>query len=371
MVKQQLSAFELISLLIWAVMGTGVLTLPWAIGQFVVRDAWISGLLIIVIQIIVAMLVTWYVRVLPNQSLVEGLQTALGPWLGRLLAVWFLLWLYLLNAMIVREMTLFLEETVLPRTPIYVLSGLFVLAAAYAVSQGIETMGRVAQLLTPFAFVITAALFVFALPQADFHQIAPVLADGWLPVWRGAVLPWTWSVELVTVLQFVTTVKNAPKTLGKYVLLSGALMALLGVFAEIIITSVLGYQRTSAMFPVLEVVRTIHVGQFFERLDPLYVMGATVLIAIKTSVFQYAMVTGIQQVFKLQSGKSVIWSGALAVWAGSIFLWRESADLGNYMIFTVPTYYLSTMLLLPLCASGVQTVRRKWFPASVASEKKA
>jgi len=352
-------------------MGTGVLTLPWAIGQFVVRDAWLSGLLIILVPIVVAMLVTWYVRVFPNQSLVEGLQTALGPWLGRLLALWFLLWLYLLTAMIVREMTFFLEETVLPRTPIYVLSGLFVLPVAYAVAEGIETMGRVAEIITPLAFVITGALFLFALPQADFRQLTPVLADGWRPVWRGAVLPWTWSVELVTVLQFVTTVKNAPKTIAKYLLLSGALMAVLGVFAEVMVTSVLGYQRTSAMFPVLEVVRTIHVGKFFERFDPLFVMGATALIVVKTSVFHYSMVTGLQQVFKLPSEKSVVWSSALAVWAGSIFLWRDSADLGDYMIFTVPAYYLGTMLLLPLLASSVQSVRRKWFPVSFTSQKKA
>lgn len=137
-------------------------------------------------------------------------------------------------------------------------------------------------------------------------------------------------------------------------------MTILGGMAEVVITSVLGEQRINSLFPILEVVRTIQFSEFLERLDPLYVMGTTLLILIKVAVYNYSFCTGMEQVFRLKSYTAVVWGGVLPLWAASLFFWRDSASLAEYILFTVPVYYIGTMFGLPVLAVVVQWIRQHW-----------
>lgn len=358
---QQMSRFQFISILLWSVMGTGVLTLPWSIGQFVSRDAWMSALLLFVVPVLAGVVSTLFVRMFPGQSLVEGLIEALGPWVGRALSLWFLVWLLLLSAMILRELTLFLETTVLPKTPLYVLSAMATLPLTYLVLNRIEAIGRMAAFFTPLALLVTGGLLSLAIPHMDFRHLLPVLADGWRPVLRGGVVPWAWASETLTALQFVNALGGKERLVWRDFLIVGALMALLGGLAEVVITSVIGEQRVYSMFPILEVVRTIQLSEFLERLDPFYVMGVTSLIVIKTASFQYSFCTGLEQVFGLKSYASVVWVSGFLIWSGSIFFWKDSATLAEYMLFTVPVYYIGTMFGLPILAVLAKWMRQYLF----------
>lgn len=358
--EQQLSHFQFVAILLWSVMGTGILTLPWAIGQFVTRDSWMSALMLLFVPALAAGVAVLFVRTFPGQSLVEGLMTALGPWIGRAGAMWFLIWLFLLSAMILRELTLFLENSVLPYTPLNILSGLAVVVTVYLTSSKIEVIGRIAAFFTPTAFLITAILLALVVPHMDFSRLVPVFADGWRPILRGSVLPWAFAAETLSALQFATALPNKGKFVGRNLLIVGLLMSVLGGAAEVVITSVLGEQRIYSLFPILEVVRTIQFSEFLERLDPLYVMGTTFLIVIKVAIYNYSFCTGMELVFRLKSFTTVVWASALPLWAASIFLWRDSASLAEYMLFTVPVYYVGTTFGLPVLAVAVQWVRKHW-----------
>lgn len=360
MEKQQLSHFQFIAILLWSVMGTGILTLPWAIGQFVIRDSWISALMLLFVPVLASGVALLFVRTFPGQSLVEGLMTALGPWFGRAGALWFLIWLFLLNAMVLRELLVYVENSILPYTPINILSGLAVVAMAYVTASKIEVIGRIAAFFTPTAFLITAVLLALAVPHMDFSRLLPVFADGWRPVLRGSVIPWSWAAETLSALQFATALSNKGKFIGRDFLIVGLLMTILGGMAEVVITSVLGEQRINSLFPILEVVRTIQFSEFLERLDPLYVMGTTLLILIKVAVYNYSFCTGMEQVFRLKSYTAVVWGGVLPLWAASLFFWRDSASLAEYILFTVPVYYIGTMFGLPVLAVVVQWIRQHW-----------
>lgn len=356
--RQQLSHFQFAAILFWSVMGTGILTLPWATGQFVIRDSWMSALLLFVVSAFAAGIAVLFVRTFPGQSLVEGLLRAFGPWFGRLWSGWFLLWLLIFTPLVIRELTVFLEVTVLPETPLYVLSGLAVVATAFLASSGVEVIGRIAVLITPVALLGTFLLALLAMPHMDMSRLTPILADGWRPVWRGALVPWAWAAETLTGLQFISALTGNRTRVGRVYILAGLMMAVLGAVAEVVITSVLGYQRSYSLFPILEVVRVIQYGEFFERFDPLYVMGATILIIVKGSIFLYSFCSALEQTTRLKSYRSIVWGSAFPVWAASIFLWNDSATLAEYMLFTIPVYYLVTFFGLPVLAILTERLRQ-------------
>lgn len=353
-----ISRLQFIYLMTWLIMGTGVLTLPYSISQFVVRDAWMSAVLIFAMPLVASGITALYIRTFSTRPLVEGFHTAFGPWLGRLASMWLLVWLYALLCMIVRELCVFVEVGVLPQTPIYVISALVVFPVAITTSWGFEVMGRLSEILTPLAVIVTLALFGLAVQHADIHRLTPVLADGWTPVLRGTVIPWTWAMELVIALQFVQSLSNGGRYLTKDLLIVGAVLMTIGVVAEVTITSILGPQRTYSLFPILEVIRTIRYGDFLERLDPLYVMGVTSLILLKLSTFQYAWLSGLQQWLRCSSYRPLVWSGAFAVWTGSLFLWPDAPTMDEYILFTLPGYFAVTLIVLPLAAIVVYRIRK-------------
>ncbi|OFW81502.1 MAG: hypothetical protein A2201_09745 [Alicyclobacillus sp. RIFOXYA1_FULL_53_8] len=357
--KQQLSQLQFIFLMLWVVMGNGVLFLPSAVAQFVVRDGWMSAVLLSLSIVVLTGVAVLYVRTFSSHSLVQSLVIALGPWIGRLLGIYYLLWLSVSTCMFLRKFTFYVEDTILPQTPPAVLAALFIIPIAYATWHGIEIMGRLAEIITPLATLVTAGLSVLIMSHVDFSHITPILADGWTPVLRGAVIPWRFSTELMLCLMFLTSVKDPSKSLGRNLLLIGLLLTVFGVVAEVLIVGVLGQQVTHSEYPILEAVRTIQLGAFLGRLDPLYAMGTVMILILKLTVYQYAWLLALKDLFQLPSYRPILASGTFALWAGSMILFHDLPSLDQYGVDTVPAFFASALVVLPLVAVLTMAIR-KW-----------
>lgn len=340
-------------------MGNGILFLPSALAQFVVRDGWMSAILLIISTSFLAGVAALYVRTFSSHSLVQSLIIALGPWLGRFLGIYYLLWLSISTCMFLRKFTFYVEDTILPQTPSYVLAGLFIIPIAYATWHGIEVIGRLAEILTPLAMLVTAGLSVLMMRHMDFTHITPILADGWTPVLRGAVIPWRFSTELMLCLMFLPNVKDPSKSLGKNLFLIGLVLTVSGVFAEVLIVGILGQQVTFSEYPILEAVRTIQLGAFLSRLDPLYAMGTVSILILKLTIYQYAWFLALKDLLHLPSYRPIVTSGTFALWAGSMILFHDLPSLDRYGIDTVPAFFASALVLLPLLSILTMAIR-KW-----------
>ncbi len=153
---------------------------------------------------------TLFVHALPNRSLTSGLIDALGPWFGRLLGVWILVWLFIVTCKTLREAELFLGSTIMPKTLEYLLGFFGMVAISYAVYMGVEVIMRDGEFITLLAFIVAPVLFGLSVQHLDVHQLIPVLADGWQPVLRGAVTPdLTYALELLIGLQLAHALRNS------------------------------------------------------------------------------------------------------------------------------------------------------------------
>lgn len=356
---QQLSRIQFVFLSLWLVLGTGILVMPFVIGQFVVRDAWITALLFSLGGVVVTGVVALFRWTFPRRSLVEGCHTAFGPVVGRVASLWLLYMMFITDCIVLREASLFVNTTVLPVTPIYLLTALLMIPVAFAVYQGLEVIGRMAEIITPIGIGISLILFLMALQHADPSQIQPVLADGWKPILQGGVVLWMYTWEFLFVLQLRDAVP--PRQLAKDLLITTFIISLAGVVAELTVPMVLGPSVTYTNFPILEVVRTIRFGEFIERLDTLYVMGVVMTIFLKLSFIHYAFVTGISQWFALRDYRSAVWSGGAVVWAGSLFLIHNSAAMMDFIMYTLWGYFTLTGMLIPPLAVAVQRWRQRRF----------
>jgi spore germination protein KB len=356
-VKPQLSDTQLIIILIWIVMAAGVIFLPYMVAQFVTRDSWISAALFAFAAVGLYVLSWTFVRVCPNETLVGALLKGLGPLLGRLTALGFALFVFVAAATVLRKSTLFLEETVAPATPLKVIDLCIIIPVGYAVYMGLEGLGRIGEIITPGAVLVTLGLSLMSLRNVHPVYLLPVLAEGWHPVWQGAVIPWRFSLHMILCLQFVTALKNPRRTFPRDVFIAGIVMTVTGVGAQLLVSAVLGVQSTFTKYPVLEVVKSIRYGDFMQRLDSLYVAGVLMVLMLQLSLFLYVFVTAVAETFQLSDYRSVVWSTVLAVAAASILFWSDGENLDNFLVYTTPAFYAVVLLGLPLLAIGANLMR--------------
>jgi spore germination protein KB len=359
MSKVQISRYQIILALVWSVLGTGLVTAPAIITQFVIRDAWIALLLFVVGGLLSTSIAVLFVRAFPNRSLISGLIDALGPWLGRVFGLWFLVWMYLVSCKTLREVVDFVGTTILPQTPIYIIGFAGMIGAAYAVYMGAEVVMRNGEFITPLAAIVAPALIALSMMHLDVHNLMPILADGWQPVLRGAVTPdITYALELLIGLQFVHMLRNN-RTLPKDMIIVTGIITVVGTLVMVITIGVVGQSANYLTYPLLEVVRSIRIGTKLERLDTLYILGVMSTILIKLSVFHYAWCEGMKDVFKLSSHRIVALSGGLLVWAGSIALFRSQLEVNNFMISVAPAYFVVTLVGIPILAVLVMAFRKR------------
>lgn len=361
--RTQISRLQFVYLMMWAILGVGIIILPPSISQFTIRDGWIVPLFFMVGTFISAGVCTLWVRTFPGQSLSDGLESAFGPWLGRVAGSWLLLWFLIATSMFFRQLILFITTTTLSKTPYYIITGVAILTVCYGAYHGIESLGRLAEFLTPLGFITGAVLWMLSLQNADFSQLRPVLADGWTPVLRGSVLASTsFSFEFIFALQFISTLRNG-KTIGKDILIVGAVLSALGLVIEATVVSVLGAPVTYLSLPIMEVVRGIRIGQFVERLDTLFVMGVISTIIIEMTVLVYGFSTGIERIFRLPAHKNITWSTGAVIWAISILIFRNEPELREFILYVSPAYFTVSLVFMPLLAILVQTIRKRvsWF----------
>jgi spore germination protein KB len=318
MSKVQISRFQIVLALIWSVLGTGIVTVPFILTQFTVRDAWIVILLYAVGGLLSTSVTALFVRAFPNRSLISGLIDALGPWVGRVFGLWFLVWIYLVACKTLREGVDFVGTTILPQTPIYIIGFAGMIGAAYAVYMGAEVVMRNGEFITPLALIVAPVLLALSMQHLDVHNLMPVLADGWQPVLRGAVTPdIVYALELLIGLQFAHMLRNS-RVLPKDMMIATGSITVVGTLLAVITIGVVGQSANYLAYPILEAVRSIRVGRNLERLDTLYILGVMSTILIKLSMFHCAWCEGMKDVFKLSSHRIVALSGGLLVWAGSI-----------------------------------------------------
>lgn len=357
--KQQLSQWQFIFLMMWVVMGNGILFAPAAMAKFVVQDGWISACLLIVAVVILCLIVVLYVRTFATRSLVQSLILTFGPWLGRLLSLYFLLWIFVSTCMFLRKFTFYVEDTLLPLTPPYILAALFILPVAYAVWHGIEVIGRLAVVFAPVSMIVTATLTILMSRHIDLRQITPVLADGWTPILRGATVPWRFGTELLLCLMFLKDVKVGLRSMGINLIIVGLILTFFGVLVEILIVGVLGQQITSSEYPILEAVRTIQLGDFLGRLDSFYTVGTVSLLVLKLTVYQYVLSLTIQELFQLSHYRPILFAVTFILWAGSMIFFPDLPSLDQFGRDAVPAFFVSALVMLPLIAILGMTLQ-KW-----------
>lgn len=288
------------------------------------------------------------------------LRSAFGETVGRLALGGYGACILVALISIWNELLSFVTASVLPRTPEWAVGALVLTAIVPLVQSGPEGLARVSDLLT-----MTGLLFSVVLLLSTVAFIRP---QSYLPWWphhpiqivSGAVMPVSFLGESVVGVAFLPYCRPGSSQSLRRAVVEGALWSSGVLFATVtVVWGVLGtnYAAHSA-YPVLEAIRAVRSGQFFSRLDLIYVPVWLGLIELKLGIWTFVATDAILRALRL-APRPWLSGGIGAMTLAAAVLGFPSVQGRLHFIMTSWTTSLFPALVLLLVVGGLLARRRE------------
>lgn len=356
MPKPVLSHKQFAAILYVYVLGSALIFIPEA--YFAGKDAWISTLLGSVVSMLV--LAAWLrlARRHPGKSPVQIGTRVLGPVFGYPLGLYFLLVIFVVAVLIVQNMILLNTIIILRRTPMNIIRLTLVATALYACYKGIETIGRLCELLfLPLTLLVFALVFL-DYPQLSIQNLQPLWQINWQGVLVGAFNSLAFPFAEIMIPVMLLPNVSQDREAGKYyfLVLAAAGILLLG-------RTVLGIVIFSA--PILELIslpffslfRHVALGQFLDRTEGLFLGIFYLGILIKLIITMYALALGIAQVFGVRRLQNLWLPLGFLVVLMSHTMFPNSWDYHYFAGMVHTIFALPIELVYPFLLVGADAVR--------------
>jgi len=269
-------------------------------------DAWMMPLWAGLGGMLAALLWIALLRCAPGRSPVEIARDAWGPIAGLIVGILYLLVFCTIAAWVLRNLSDFMNVTIMPKTPPTIFHIMFLLVGAYAVAQGSETVGRMNAVITPFLFFPFWLSLALAAEEWKWERLEPAFRDPWAFFQYPSLLAFPF-LEAFALTMFWPKVR--PGAAGALVsgIASAAVSLSLVLF---MVTGLLGPERAARInFPIYTIVQEVSIGRVLVIIHSVLTVTLITLIFVKLLVLLYAAFETIDRLFR----PTVRWPHLLAL----------------------------------------------------------
>jgi len=284
--KYGLSDFQWIAIVICGTLGTGIITLPRAVGETAGRDGWLSLIIAGIAVWVFAIFILLLCRKFPTKTLPEFSVLILGRPLGILVSVLYSLYAFSMCGVVMRILAELVRTWVFIWTPVPVFFVAILITVGYISRMGAVTLGRLMELLILFTAVVLL-LYLVPMSEFDFLNLKPVGSEGILKILQAVPESAFAFLGVEVMLVFFPFVINRKKVLK---LTSITMILVTGLYAvnAILVYGVLGIERTlNLVWPLINYMR-IGSLPFVQRVDNLLLFAWTAQIIAVVAVHYFS-----------------------------------------------------------------------------------
>lgn len=339
---------------------TMILFLPAFAAREAGEDAWLAGLIGMAGAMLLALISIALARRFPRLSLIQYAELSLGRPLGKAAGLLFLLWIFHLTAIVAREFGEFMVEMTMPQTPISVFVIVILLLAAYAARQGVEVLARANQIILGLTALSLIILVLLAANRMQAEFLMPVLGSRPSALLRGAYAPLAWMGEVVIATIAVFPQLTDPQRIRPVTLWALLFTGLTSSLMTLVTLAALGrHWVVTSSLPVLAVTRYVEIGDFLERLEPIFVAVWVSGTFIKLAILLYALAQGTAQWLGLRDHRPLVLPLLTLITPLTFHLFESGIELRAFVSHFFPVYsVLPFELGIPLLLLLVAAVRR-------------
>lgn len=343
--KEYITQKEAISIMMIFLFGSSFIL---GIGAQSKNDAWISGIVGLIMAIPFIFIYARVSSLFPEKDLFEMLDMIFGKIIGRIFSILYIWYSFHLGALVVRNFGEFIITVAMPETPLFVSMLCLTIVNITVVRSGIEVMGRTSAYLLPVLLFIIIAVQIMGFPLFNFSNIKPLFGNGWSLILLGSTtafaFPFAESVIFISILSSLKPKSSHYKVFFIGTLVSGILIILITL--RNILT--LGGLQANIYFPAHVAVSRINIGEFLQRIEITVALVFVVGAFIKTSVCLLVACKGIAYLFHLNDYRSTVIQVALLMLYLSVILYGSIMEMGNWAFQTYFYYAFPFQVIFPI-----------------------
>ncbi|NHM28387.1 GerAB/ArcD/ProY family transporter [Desulfofundulus sp. TPOSR] len=301
----KISGLQMVYLLINVVGATALVFLPGFTASIVERDAWVTPVLATLPGFYVILVITALGRRFPDRTIVQYIEKLLGPWLGKIIAFFYVLFFLHVNGVIVREFGELVAAAIMPQTPQVVFSALMVAVCSYGVYHGLEVVARVMELIYPLMLILFGLILILVSGHMQPANLFPMLQHDFKTIIRASLNPIAWRGEVFLLGMFFPYLAR-PDLARRNGIIAVAAIGLILTINALACTAVFDVSTGRFNFATFELVRLAGFGTFLTRLDAIWIIIWIVGIFGKIALFHYAAIMGTVQLLRLKDHRTVI-----------------------------------------------------------------
>nr|WP_276316134.1 endospore germination permease [Paenibacillus lignilyticus] len=284
------------------------------------QDAWISLVVAGVIGLFVTLICLRVSQRHSSHTLVEFAQKLFGKWIGKLIAVLYILMWFSVSSDILRIFSLFIKQFLFHNTPIWVIASLMVAAMVYINYAGsIEAIARFSEMAGPLLLV--GIIITFGLNLTNLHPslILPIYADtGIQSILMGSFVNASFLGESMMIMMLTPFIANSQKMV-KPTLLAIFVPSVIAVMTAIMVIMTFGANIGSTLiFPYFSMVRFINYLEFVQNMDVWIMFIWIFSVFVKLAIYLFINSYGTAQLLGIKNWRNVILFAAILIFTISL-----------------------------------------------------
>lgn len=253
----KISARQMTILLILQMLNLNMLMMPRVGSYYMERNAYLAPIFAIVIGLLEVYIITALTNQFQGQTLVEITKALLPNWLSVIIVLLLAIKLVISTSLELRMFGELISQIMLPKTPITLIMMCLLLVAAYLVKSGIESTGRMGEIMLYFIgapLIIALLLIAF---RTSYEEVLPFFRINLSQAVKGTGLVSIMFVplEIMLILNgLMHYPEKARKSGNKAVIILGILQGLITLFC---ITQNGVYETQNQMWPTVLLMKSL------------------------------------------------------------------------------------------------------------------
>jgi spore germination protein KB len=355
----KISSTQFTIIVILFTIGSSILIIPSGLAEAAEQDAWIAGIVGLAGGLLVILLFNALGKQDTSLTLLENCEVILGKGLGKTLAFVFITFFFLLASTVVWDLVNFLTTHILVDSPIEVISILFISLVIFATRLGLETIVRCGEIFFPWVIGLLFLWMLFALPDAKFTNLLPVMEDGLKPIWKGATLSMSIPyIQLIVFLMIYPAVYSKKTGRSLFIgTLFGGLILITITFACLLVLGVNGTIIQSHPSYILG--KKISFGNFIQRIEVIVAIIWMLTIFFKLVVLFYASTIGFAQVLGVKDYRILTFPLGIILLILSLIVFPNDTYANEFASTSWIPYSFTICIILPFFLILIAKIRKK------------
>lgn len=343
MTRDMINSNQFGKLLLFLILGSALIFVPEGLAG---RDSWLAALIASLTGLYIITVTINLQNRFPGQSIIEISTQMLGKPFGFILSLLYSWVVFLVAALYMYDMVV-LMLIIFPQLAEPLLVVLLASAASYVLYQGINSLGRLAEILLWIIVpLVLAAITIPFFTVANLQSLTPMLAD-FKPVVAGSLFGSNWpygEISLMAMLlPFVSDLKKNKKVIYGWFFMG----VIIFVMRSILVVAALGQELAEiSRFPLYEVLLLIRFSTF-QRVELFFFVMWSITNFMAIILSHQSFVLCIKNLFSLPRYQSLIIPAGLCIGVLSLIMFPCDVEFLAVESFAAPFFNLPVHILYP------------------------